>query len=117
MRHVAIAFESGPVGDAGVGLWATLGRAWATLRAGLWVTLGTRQICPVASAVWDPVVLPGAQLSTLSAVKATDVVAFAVEAWQQIPVQVDERLVQDFCEIYGRLGRWTSNRPARPPRR
>ena len=59
----------------------------------------------------DPVVLTGAQLSALSAVKATDVVAFARRegAWQQIPVQVDERLVQDFCEIYGKSsGRWTS---------
>ena len=49
----------------------------------------------------DPVVLTGAQLSSLSGVNATDIVAFARrnDAWQQIPVQVDERLVQDFCEI------------------
>ncbi len=59
----------------------------------------------------DPVVLTGAQVSGPGAVDARDVVAFAREAnaWRQIPVQVDERLIQDFCEIYGKSsGRWTA---------
>ena len=57
----------------------------------------------------DPVVLTGAQLTSLGNAAATDIVAFARkdDAWTQIPVQVDERLIQDFCEIYGKSsGRW-----------
>ena len=57
----------------------------------------------------DPVVVLGAQLSGLGGVAAGDVVAFARRngSWEAVPVQVDERLVQDFCEIYGKSsGRW-----------
>ena len=57
----------------------------------------------------DPVVLTGAHVSSLGGADARDIVAFARQndAWKQIPVQVDERLVQDFCEIYGKSsGRW-----------
>ena len=64
--------------------------------------------------VEDPVVMLGAQIPGLSEVSAGDVVAFAREggAWVQIPVQVDERAIQDFCEIYGKSsGQWT-NSPA-----
>ena len=41
----------------------------------------------------DPVVLTGAQVSSLGSTDATDIVAFARQhdAWTQIPVQVDER--------------------------
>ena len=59
----------------------------------------------------DPVVVLGAQLSQLQQVDAGSIVAFSrVEgAWVQVPVQVDERVVQDFCEIYGKSsGRWGS---------
>ena len=59
----------------------------------------------------DPVVLTGAQVSSLGGTDATDIVAFARQndAWTQIPVQVDERVVQDFCEIYGKSsGRWSA---------
>lgn len=61
------------------------------------------------SRVEDPVVVPGAQVSSLGSANANDIVAFARDngAWTQIPVQVDERLVQDFCEIYGKSsGLW-----------
>ena len=57
----------------------------------------------------DPVVLTGAQVSSLGSADANDIVAFRREneSWKQIPLQVDERLVQDFCEIYGKSsGRW-----------
>ncbi len=62
----------------------------------------------------DPVVLRGAQLPGLAAVQAEDVVAFARrdDAWVQIPLQVDERAVVDFCEIYGKSsGRWGAGTP------
>ena len=62
--------------------------------------------------VEDPVVLLGAQVSGLANVPAQDIVAFRREggAWVQIPVQVDERAVQDFCEIYGKSsGLWTDS--------
>ena len=74
-------------------------------------TIGDSDLPGEFSRVEDPVVLTGAQLSSLGNVNATDIVAFARRdgAWQQIPVQIDERLVQDFCEIYGKSsGRWTS---------
>lgn len=61
--------------------------------------------------VEDPVVVLGAQLSGLSDVAAGDLVAFARRegAWVAIPVQVDERRLQDFCEVYGKSsGLWTS---------
>lgn len=64
----------------------------------------------------DPVVVLGAQIPGLDAVDATDVVGFVRHggAWEQIPVQVDERVVQDFCEIYGKSsGLWTDEPPCR----
>ena len=49
----------------------------------------------------DPVVLTGAQLPALSSVAAGDVVAFSwVDAWDQVPVQVDERKPVDFGAVY-----------------
>ncbi|MEM6294138.1 MAG: hypothetical protein AAGA54_22860 [Myxococcota bacterium] len=64
----------------------------------------------------DPVVVLGAQLGALREVDAGDVVAFArVDGgWSQVPVQVDERAVKDFCEVYGEnSGLW--NPSGAPP--
>ena len=55
----------------------------------------------------DPVVMTGAQLPALSNVAAGDVVAFRwVDAWDQVPVQVDERKAVDLGAVYngGPLG-------------
>lgn len=60
----------------------------------------------------DPVVVLGAQLPALTQVDAGEVVGFARQdgAWLQVPVQVDERAVQDFCEIYGKSsGLWNGS--------
>jgi len=53
----------------------------------------------------DPVVMTGAELPGLVGVAPSDVVAFrrASGAWVQIPVQVDERVVVSFGQIYGGL--------------
>lgn len=50
----------------------------------------------------DPVVLVGGQVPGLAGVAAGDVVGFARKdgAWLQIPLQVDERVLVDFCTIY-----------------
>ena len=57
---------------------------------------------PLSNRPYDPLVIEGARLPGIASVRATDVVAFAfVEgAWKQIPVQVDERVLVDFCQIY-----------------
>jgi hypothetical protein len=53
----------------------------------------------------DPVVLTGADVPALLGVAAGDIVAFRYESgWVQIPVQVDERAVVDFADIYNHLG-------------
>ena len=55
----------------------------------------------------DPVVLTGAQVPGLASVGAGDVVAFRwVDAWDQVPVQVDERKAVDLGAVYngGPLG-------------
>jgi hypothetical protein len=60
----------------------------------------------------DPVVILGAQLPGMSGQNVDDLVAFARQGgvWTQVPVQVDERVVQDFCEIYGKSsGLWTGS--------
>ena len=60
----------------------------------------------------DPVVVLGAQLLTLQSYQVGEIVAFARkgDAWSQIPVQVDERVVQDFCEVYGKSsGLWSAS--------
>ena len=50
----------------------------------------------------DPVVLTGADVSNLAGAPVDRVVAFRRDAaWQQVPVQVDERKVEDFGTIYG----------------
>ncbi len=50
----------------------------------------------------DPVVLTGADVPALVGSDPGDVVAFRYEGgWVQIPVQVDERDVKDFCDVYG----------------
>lgn len=62
----------------------------------------------------DPVVVLGAQLPSLHETGAGDVVAFARQSgqWRQIPVQVDERAVKDFCEVYGEGSTlWTDEPP------
>lgn len=52
----------------------------------------------------DPIVLLGGQLPGLAAIPAADIVGFAVHdgAWTQIPIQVDERVRVDFCQIYAK---------------
>ena len=57
----------------------------------------------------DPVVLTGVDVQGLEGVSASDVVGYARRdgAWQLIPIQVDERVVVDVCEVYGKSsGRW-----------
>jgi hypothetical protein len=49
----------------------------------------------------DPVVVTGATVPSLSGVAAGDVVAFRwLNAWQQVPVQVDERKQVDLGTVY-----------------
>lgn len=49
----------------------------------------------------DPVVLTGAVTPTLNGLAPGDVVAFKYDGgWQQIPVQVDERAVVNFGDVY-----------------
>jgi hypothetical protein len=49
----------------------------------------------------DPVVLTGAQVPALASVGAGDVVAFRwVTAWDQVPIQVDERKQVDLGAVY-----------------
>jgi hypothetical protein len=49
----------------------------------------------------DPVVLTGAQVPALAGVSAGDVVAFRwINAWNQVPVQVDERKSIDLGAVY-----------------
>jgi hypothetical protein len=53
----------------------------------------------------DPVVLTGADVSALLGAAPGDIVAFRYDSgWVQIPVQVDERAVVDFADIYNHLG-------------
>ena len=56
----------------------------------------------------DPVVLTGADLPSLAGIDPGDLVAFRyINGWQQIPVQVDERDVKDFADIYNLGGQYT----------
>lgn len=49
----------------------------------------------------DPVVLLGGQLPGLLDGVPGDIVGFAWhDGWQQVPVQVDERVLVDFCQLY-----------------
>lgn len=49
----------------------------------------------------DPVVLTGAQIPMLNGIAPSGLVAFRYDAgWVQIPVQVDERAVKNFTNIY-----------------
>jgi hypothetical protein len=49
----------------------------------------------------DPVVLKGSDVPQLASVAAGDVVAFRwIDGWLQVPVQVDERKVVDFGQVY-----------------
>ena len=49
----------------------------------------------------DPVLLTGADVPSLAGIDPSRLVAFRYAAgWQQIPVQVDERAVKDFGDIY-----------------
>ncbi len=60
----------------------------------------------------DPVVITGADVPGMEGVSAVDIVGYARQggAWQLIPIQVDERVVVDLCEVYGKSsGRWTSS--------
>jgi hypothetical protein len=53
----------------------------------------------------DPVVLTGADAGLLLGVAPGDVVAFRyASGWVQIPLQVDERALVDFADIYDHLG-------------
>jgi hypothetical protein len=50
---------------------------------------------------FDPVVLTGADVSSLQGIAPGDLVAFRFEGhWVQIPVQVDERAVVNFTQVY-----------------
>ena len=52
----------------------------------------------------DPVVLTGADLPSLSGLAVDQIVAFRYDGgWQQIPVQIDERKVVDFGDVYNGL--------------
>ncbi len=49
----------------------------------------------------DPVVLTGADVPSLTGIAPGDLVAFHYDGgWEQIPVQVDERAIKDFADIY-----------------
>jgi hypothetical protein len=50
----------------------------------------------------DPVVLTGADVPSLAGIAPVTLVAFKYDAgaWQQIPVQVDERTLRDFYDIF-----------------
>ena len=50
----------------------------------------------------DPVVLTGSQLPTLVAGSKTTIVGFRWNgaAWQQLPIQIDERAIKNFSTIY-----------------
>lgn len=49
----------------------------------------------------DPVIVSGAQIPALNGFAPEDIVAFRYDgAWHQIPVQVDERAVIDFTDVY-----------------
>src|SRR5712691_8482433 len=50
----------------------------------------------------DPVVLTGADVPTLTGIAPHDLVAFRYSdgAWEQIPVQVDERDLKTFSNVY-----------------
>ena len=54
----------------------------------------------------DPVVLSGALTDALRGVPPGEVVAFryAAGAWAQVPVQVDERFVVDYAQVYNGVG-------------
>ena len=55
----------------------------------------------------DPVVLTGADVPWLIGAAPGNVVAFRYDgAWQQIPVQVDERALKDFGDIYNLGGQY-----------
>jgi hypothetical protein len=52
----------------------------------------------------DPVVLTGADVPSLQGLAPGDIVAFRYNGgWQQIPVQVDQRFVQNFSTVYNGL--------------
>jgi len=58
----------------------------------------------------DPVVLTGADVPSLQGVAPGDIVAFSYSGgWQQVPVQVDERFVQNFKTIYNNVPPPTSS--------
>jgi len=65
--------------------------------------------CPLRR-VADPVVLRGSDLPTLRGIRPAELAAFAfVGGWRQIPVQVDERAVVDYADVYhGVLGKGAS---------
>ncbi len=49
----------------------------------------------------DPVIVSGAQIPALNGFAPGDIVAFRYDGdWHQIPVQVDERAVLDFTDVY-----------------
>lgn len=57
---------------------------------------------------YDPVVLTGADVPLLAGIQPDDLVAFRYDGgWQQIPVQVDERAIKDFADIYNYDEPWS----------
>lgn len=53
----------------------------------------------------DPVVLTGADIASLNGIAPADLVAFRYDGgWEQVPVQVDERAVVSFDDVYDHAG-------------
>lgn len=80
------------------------------IAATLWLVVGLVATLPAAPAgavalnrPADPVVITGAAVPTLQRINPKTLVAFArtATAWRQIPVQVDERKLLNFGQVYG----------------
>ena len=55
----------------------------------------------------DPVVLTGADVSSLTGIALEDLVAFRYDSgWEQIPIQVDERAVVNYDDVYDGHTNW-----------
>ncbi|MCC6765065.1 MAG: hypothetical protein IT293_10410, partial [Deltaproteobacteria bacterium] len=94
---------------AAAGDCATAGSQGATLKTAADAFLDT-QAClldpagPLARPE-DPVVLTGAEIAGLNGIAPGDLVAFRYDGgWEQVPVQVDERAVISFDDVYDHAG-------------
>lgn len=89
------------------------GYVYPTTPAFSWISWGATILwaaatCLNASALdrpMDPVILTGSQTPSLMGLAPGDIAAFRYEGeWRQIPVQVDERAIIDFTDVYN--GNW-----------